>query len=132
VKGVGTPPAGLLVSDRQRLSGGDSVQVTAGGVVENVPVAGHECSVRHARGGNDQPISWGAPSTQALVRNVAFLACYTADASQSGGVVFRLPIAANDGSRACISSAKTGGAEDARALDTRRLSWRDRRTIAET
>ena len=47
----------IVVSARQRLSGGDSLQVTAGGVVENAPVAGHECSVRHPRGGNDQPIS---------------------------------------------------------------------------
>ena len=45
---------------QRRPSGGNRRQVPAGGVVENVLVAGHQYGIRHSRRGDDQPVSWVA------------------------------------------------------------------------
>jgi hypothetical protein len=40
-----------------RPSGGNRRQMPACRVVENAPVAGHQCGIRHPRCGDDQPVS---------------------------------------------------------------------------
>ena len=43
---------------RRGHSGADRRQVPAGGIVEDAPVAGHQCGVRDARRRDDQPVGW--------------------------------------------------------------------------